>query len=291
MKAGWRTHGEHRQARLRYQPQTEKIMKAKLPSLGGFTLIELLVVIAVIAILAGMLLPALSKAKSKGLSVKCVNNVKQLQLGWYMYTLDYNDTMPPDYEGPDAGGLFKSLPGSWVVGNAQTDTTVSNLQSGVLYSYINSPGVYRCPADRSTVRGHPGLPRTRSYARNVWLHTDASRIGLPPEWFFPYGKKTYSQLQNPARIYTFIDEHELSIDNGSFVTVFAEVAAQPENANNWASLPSDRHNQGCSIAFADGHAGPWRWKSPKRWKQGSQTTLSADDMKDLRQMQAWVPRE
>src|SRR5262249_15071258 len=153
------------------------------------------------AILAAMLLPALAKAKAKGQSIACLNNVRQLHVAWHTYILDHNDTMPPHIPAPAAGGLSQALPGSWVVGNAQTDTTSSNIQRGVLYSYASSQAVYRCPADKSTVTGSPGIPHTRSYTRDDLLNVDPTLWGVTPQDLKPYNKTKYSQLSNPAQIF------------------------------------------------------------------------------------------
>jgi prepilin-type processing-associated H-X9-DG protein len=187
------------------------------------------------------------------------------------------------------GTSGQSLPGSWDVGNAQTDTTTSNLQTGTLFKYVRAAAAYRCPGDHSTVAGVPGLLRTRSYSRDSWLNDDATLV-VPGEkaGTDPLIKSKYPQLLNPVQIFVFIDEQEQSIDDGTMVVT--SQLENPQNANNWWDLPSDRHDQGCNISFADGHVVRWPLKSPKRFTRHLQPAANTEDLKDLRQLQDWIPQ-
>ena len=156
-----------------------QIRNQKLQISHGFTLIELLVVIAIIAILAGMLLPALSKAKQKAQDIACRSNQRQLQLCWQMYVDDHADVMPPINDWV-AGGIYSSREPSWAVGDAVHDLTTSNLLRGVLYPYIQSVGIYRCPGDKNTVMGHPAVPRTRTYQLDIALNGSVNGTFMPP---------------------------------------------------------------------------------------------------------------
>jgi prepilin-type N-terminal cleavage/methylation domain-containing protein len=239
---------------------------------AGFTLIELLVVIAIIAILAGMLLPVLAKAKAKAKAIACSSNLHQMALAWQQYTIDNNNVMPPSMT-PGAVDV-RGNPGSWVLGNAQLDTDTTNIQQGVLYSYIGSPSVYRCPADISIVTGHSSVPRTRSYSMNWWLNGDHN--GANPS-NTPEDKAKLSQLIAPTQIFVVADEDELSINDGSLVVP----SDSYETPDRWWDLPSDRHTRSCSLFFADAHVQSHKWSWPKKYKSNSQATVNAQDHDDL----------
>lgn len=266
------------------RPSIQKLQNGK-RSGGGFTLLELLVVIAIIGILAALLSVALNQTKSRAHQITCLNNLRQLQWSWWLYSDDNGDrlTLNRSTESADEQVFGRrNSTNSWVAGNPKEDITTLNLIRGSLYPYTRSVNLYRCPADSSKVVGYP-LLRTRSYSMSFYMNGDAA--GLEPRV-----KTILSAIESPApeRVFVFIEEHENSAWAGSFTVSPPDKASLP--FQTWVSTPADRHRQGADLSFADGHVEYWKWYSPKRIALLDRPSVNKHELRDLKRLQDGVPR-
>jgi prepilin-type N-terminal cleavage/methylation domain-containing protein len=247
-------------------------------SAAAFTLIELLVVIAIIAILAAMLLPALSKAKLKAQQTACLSNQKQLMYAWIMYADDYTDKLVVNANNVAQNPPYNNV--GWVDDLMEWDSLAStwppNYDTSLLANALLGPycgkavGIYHCPGDvYNAAKG----PRVRSLSMNSQMGsavvaaisgqaTVVNQYGAGASWKI-YNKQSDITTPSPSGAWVFIDEHPDSINDGLFRVNLQGVAADYTGGTlQWSDYPANNHGGNGVLSYADGHVAAHKWTDP-----------------------------
>ncbi len=257
----------------------------------AFTLIEVLVVVAIIAVLVGILLPTLSRARETSRRAVCLHNLKMLGQCWVIYHTDNKGALvagvaaPGEVSAPsDKTWLQTHAPG-WTtfIGTSPATEPASRqlwaIRNGALFKYARSEAVYRCPRTRKT--------EMRTYSTNQGAngYIDGT-FGSGTKWT-DWVSQRIDNMNPPSGRLVFFDDFP---ENWDACWMVSPVSPQ------WWNPLSLRHDMGTTLTFADGHSERWTWSDPRTrafatmswadWlKAESSQKTTQNNNRDLRRLQ------
>jgi prepilin-type N-terminal cleavage/methylation domain-containing protein/prepilin-type processing-associated H-X9-DG protein len=285
----------------------------------AFTLIELLVVIAIIGILAALLLPVLSKAKSRAQGAACLSQGKQMMTAMLLYTTENNDFFPPNPDDGNTNVGYNWCPGSAGIGGPQefNPDVLEDPTRSLLIGYLGgNVNVFRCPADQrmglyqGTKPAFIGqiVPAARTFSMSQAVGTidpgyDATGPGPGATHYgIPNLPVNGPWLDNPNTFphhrdspwHTFGKASDIHAPGPSGLWVLLDEDARGLNdaafaftmeSPEWLDAPGTYHDGGCGFAFADGHSETHRWLSRAEKASGGAAITDPSDQQDWAWMQ------
>ena len=260
----------------------------------GFTLIELLVVIAIIAILAAMLLPALSRAKLKATQTACLSNLRQMAFAWKMYAGDNSDKIVSLEESSGDGAAWR-LPSSdpkiladpelvGLTGNELSTKVIQlSFKNGALFQYAPNAAIIHCPGDVRSRQSGLNFAYD-SYAGVGYLN---GSYAFPP-FANPITKANViykdSQVLHPSERIIWLEEADSR--QNSYRPPFQEnlggfimnIGTAPDFVDaTWADFPAVNHGSMSTMNYVDAHAEAHKWTTPLGYPKRSGPIAPCDD--------------
>ena len=234
------------------KPHSQRHLTSSLEIQRGFSLIELLTVIAVVAILAGLLLPALASSRRRASTTQCQSQIRQCALALELYCNDSRDVLPPNRDGQDLP-LGETWVRGWLGLPGPDCTNLIYLRECLLGPYLPAVSVWRCPSSRPVTVGRLTQMRVRNYSINGFLGSPVTTTVATI-----FRKRSDFNIPSPSDLLTFVEERADTINDGTFAMQWDFDDAKPDL---WVlrDQPAMLHGRIGGLGFADGHVESHRW--------------------------------